>query len=71
MMRTLQLVLFQALFKFNIPANLQYVISIILPIVSFDLLENIIDWEDNKIQNIMQFDFETQYQKQQNIPDQI
>jgi len=55
MMITLQFIVFQAILRFNIPANLANFIETILAVLSFDVLDTFVDWEE---QPVVEFDFE-------------
>jgi len=44
MTQTMQLILFTATFQINLPANLISFMAIYVPTVSFDILEQVIDW---------------------------
>ena len=58
--------LFQAILKFNLPVNLSDFIRILIPTVGFDILDNIIDWEDMEF---IHFDYNFHNKWIDQIPD--
>jgi len=55
MMQTMQLVLYVAMLKFNLPPNLNNFISVFLNTVGFDILGQFVDWKE---QTLLIFNFE-------------
>jgi len=49
MTSALQLVMYQALLNYNLPSNLTSFSGTLIPTVNFDILENGIDWEKQRI----------------------
>lgn len=54
MIRTLQLVMHVPIFQVTLPANIMSAIEVFFPLLGFDLLEVVLDWEKSPLK----FDFD-------------